>query len=588
MDDMVSTVRVLGETLLHFLWQGAAIGVLTALALKAAAHRTAHHRYLICLIALIACVLAPVVTAVLLADRDESVLASVTERINIEVGLSTEASPAVQEVAATEPSPVSFDLLRAIVGTWILGVLAVTTYYALQWRSVGRVRRYAIPLAVSEPFTAIANNLLQKWKATTRVPVMVSEFVSSPMVIGVIRPMIVFPAATLARMPAQDFELILLHEIAHILRRDTWVNAIQVFLEIVFFYHPAVHWLSRRARLERECACDDFVVAASGSAYKYAQALTTLAFEHKHKPAVALGATGGDLLPRLRYLAGECIDSESYPRNPLQFALLGLLFGIIWMNALIEPSRTDISSEPIVVPTQAEWASQHLRPVEEIALPPLTLPVQRREPARAERSRVAESSAEQPRPLAVTSAPARAQAEVPALSTAAGTSVAAPNLEPMPAAMPSTGMETIAPPEAPAIETLFPEVEAAAPAAAEATPGAAPSISNLAVTMTSSPMPEYPLRARLDGIEGKVSAIVHVGPNGQPKGLQIVSAEPLGVFEGSVRRALMRWRYDLSKMPETAQNMEVAYQLNFTISGVASTATGICATATASRTCMPR
>jgi hypothetical protein len=70
--------------------------------------------------------------------------------------------------------------------------------------------------------------------------------------------------------------------------------------------------------------------------------------------------------------------------------------------------------------------------------------------------------------------------------------------------------------------------------------------------------------------------------------LQIVAAQPLGVFEGTVRRALMKWRYDVPQdMPRTG-DLEVSYQLSFTLSGVASTTTGICATATASRTCAPR
>jgi bla regulator protein blaR1 len=618
MDAMVGTVRVLGETLLHFLWQGALIGVLAALALKAASRRTAHYRYLICLAALFACFAAPILTATFIIDSSSPLVLPASGHASI--ASPTGASrviPAIAHAAPVAAQP-SFDLMRVIVGIWLLGVLAVTTYYGLQWRGVDRVRRNALPFPVTGPLAAVAKTLLRRWNITSKVPVLISELVHSPMVIGVIRPIIVFPAATLARMPAADFELILLHEIAHIIRRDTWLNAMQVFLEIVFFYHPAVHWLSRRARLERECACDDFVVAASGSAYQYAQALTTLALAHNHKETVALAATGGDLLPRLRYLAGECIDGESYPRNPLQFALLGLLFGLIWMHAFIEPLRSRLSDKSIVVAMQAELANTRLPPVESITFPEMTLPwsesrsftvasqgsAQSTQPAEAANTQARSATAEAPEArrastasdqtaatraaTAMVDAGAISEAATPSVARADGTMLPGEITEPAPAAPEAAVAEAIAPAmaapaETPVTQTTTEEAAHALAPSSNAEPGAP-----LSVTTTSSPMPEYPLRARLDGIEGKVSAIVRVGPNGRPKGLQIVSAEPLGVFEGSVRRALMQWRYDLSNMPAASKNMEVAYQLNFTISGVASTATGICATATASRTCLPR
>jgi len=116
----------------------------------------------------------------------------------------------------------------------------------------------------------------------------------------------------------------------------------------------------------------------------------------------------------------------------------------------------------------------------------------------------------------------------------------------------------------------------------------APSGRAEAPTLIYSPMPEYPVRARLDGIQGSVVATLRVGPDGQPTGLRVMEANPVGVFEGAVRRSLMRWRYNDTGTTSSSPQMAVSYRLNFSLAGVSSAITSVCATATASRTCEPQ
>jgi TonB family protein len=97
------------------------------------------------------------------------------------------------------------------------------------------------------------------------------------------------------------------------------------------------------------------------------------------------------------------------------------------------------------------------------------------------------------------------------------------------------------------------------------------------------PAPEYPVQARVARLEGSVLVILRVGRDGRPTGLQIVKASPPGVFEGAVRRALMRWRYPVQSGSDTG--LTAVYRLSFTVAGVSTSAASVCATATASRTC---
>ncbi len=68
----------------------------------------------------------------------------------------------------------------------------------------------------------------------------------------------------------------LVHELAHIRRWDDWTNVVQKLAEAVFFFNPAVLWIARRLNLEREIACDDWVVSMTGAARPYAVCLTKL------------------------------------------------------------------------------------------------------------------------------------------------------------------------------------------------------------------------------------------------------------------------------------------------------------------------
>ncbi len=108
----------------------------------------------------------------------------------------------------------------------------------------------------------------------------------------------------MAGLPAGQVEAILLHELAHIRRFDYLVNLLQVFVEGLLFYHPAVWWISGVIRTERENCCDDLVVAATGSPIEYATALASLE-QRRENAGMALAATGGGLVKRIQRLLGR-------------------------------------------------------------------------------------------------------------------------------------------------------------------------------------------------------------------------------------------------------------------------------------------
>src|SRR6185295_8555391 len=125
-------------------------------------------------------------------------------------------------------------------------------------------------MAWEESFAALAERL-----AITRpVRLAVSTLAQVPAVVGWLKPIVLVPAGVFAGMTAEQIEALLAHELAHVRRYDYLVNLVQTAAETLFFYHPAVWWVSRQIRTERENCCDDLAVEVSGNTLAYVQALT--------------------------------------------------------------------------------------------------------------------------------------------------------------------------------------------------------------------------------------------------------------------------------------------------------------------------
>lgn len=182
-----------------------------------------------------------------------------------------------------------------------------------------------------------------------RTPVRLLECarIQMPFTIGWLKPCIYIPAGLLARLPADQLEAILLHELAHIRRRDYLVNILQRFAETVFFFNPALLWISARIREEREACCDDIAMAHTPRQSSYLHAL--VAFEHDGQP-LQLGMTLGRkrffLLERIkRLLTNENKKLTLMEKGILLLGLAGIAaFGFI--PAGEQPAAPQIQTQP--------------------------------------------------------------------------------------------------------------------------------------------------------------------------------------------------------------------------------------------------
>ena len=294
---MAAVVAALGWALVHFVWQGAAIGLIFFAGNLALRRASANARYMFACLALLTLFLAPVFTYVTHLERPRvAVRMSAASHV-------TPAPPVAPRGTVPARSGTAGDLLPALVALWFAGVIALSAWHAGGWIVSERLKRRSRDAAPADLLDTL-ERLAHRLAVSRPVRLSVTAFAQTPMVIGWLRPVILFPVSALAGLDPRQVEALLAHELAHIRRHDYLVNLLQTAVETLLFYHPAVWWISRRIRIEREHCCDDLAVAACGDALHYARALTDLEQLRIDGPIFAVGAAGGSLSGRVRRLIG--------------------------------------------------------------------------------------------------------------------------------------------------------------------------------------------------------------------------------------------------------------------------------------------
>jgi len=285
----------LASALLHSLWQDALLAVAAALTLRAMGQASAASRHNAAVAFLVAMLLVPLVQFLRFWDQPVG-----------EMGdgfLAAMSAPRLDEAAGVfvqDSSPVAALILLA----WLAGVAVMLLRHVAALRALAAIERS--PFEPLPPrWRARADQLGAALGIARSVAVRLSGEVLTPFAARLVRPVIWLPLSLLARAPADQIEALLAHELAHIARRDWLWNSVQCLVECALFFHPAVWWLGRRIRQEREHACDDLAVAACGDAIALAEALTALECDRHHSPRLSLAANGGSLMQRIsRLLSG--------------------------------------------------------------------------------------------------------------------------------------------------------------------------------------------------------------------------------------------------------------------------------------------
>lgn len=301
----------LGWTLVHFAWQGVLLAALLQVLLPFCRGAVARHNCALAVLILMAW--TPIATFLLLRNS----------------GMPAPLAPAFVTGAASSAS-----WTNALVLLWLAGIAALSLRAMAGWQLVRTLPRRDT-VALPDDLLRRCHRLQCRLQVTGPVRFLLSRRVNVPTVVGWVQPVVLIPLSALSHLSPQQLDALILHELAHIRRLDTMTNMLLVLVETLLFYHPAVWWVSRQVRIEREHACDDVAVSACGDAGFYVEALTSLATIKG--PDLALGANGGSLKARVARL----LEGPVQPRRAPSFAVAALaLLGLVIASVAVAQTKT--------------------------------------------------------------------------------------------------------------------------------------------------------------------------------------------------------------------------------------------------------
>jgi len=293
-------MRMLGWTLLHFIWQGAALAALFAAVV--AACRSAAARYAVAVATLVLMMAAPAITFTWLYRDSNPAVRSGAQAVYPMAGTAPRHAAAPSGAPAAEVRSEQPTGMLWLVELWFLGVLVLSLRTAGGLFLIERMRRREIqPVGRELYLRCIALQLRMGVERAVRY--CGCQKLDVPAVLGWFRPVVLLPVRALMGLSEEQMEAVIAHELAHIRRLDCFVNLFQIAAETLLFYHPAVWWVSQRIRVERENCCDDEAIAVCGDAVNYARALTLME-EWRTAPALMMAANRSPLAERVVRLLG--------------------------------------------------------------------------------------------------------------------------------------------------------------------------------------------------------------------------------------------------------------------------------------------
>ena len=274
------------EVLTHWLWQGCCVALATAVLLRCLHRASPQARYLVCCVSLSVVVVQPLISMTLQVPSSLPVL-TVTTPVPVPVPRPSESSLVPWD-----------SLLIVLWGSWLL---------AHVWRiSVAMIASQRTRTRCSS-FPQALERRLRHWTRVKRsgrpTRLVVSDDVRAAGVVGCGSPIIAVAPSLMEHLDVDDLDRVVLHEWAHVQRRDDLANLLQVVVHALAGWHPAIWWLERRIHAERENACDEMALVQTGSAKAYAECLVKIAgLASARRDAVpALGAlSSASVVQRVR------------------------------------------------------------------------------------------------------------------------------------------------------------------------------------------------------------------------------------------------------------------------------------------------
>ena len=243
---------------------------------------------------------------------------------------------------------------------YLAGIVLMSFYFVLSYRKLFRIKTRSLN-QIPDAWLQTVSSARIRSGISRKIAVYLSENVTVPLVAGFFKPVVLLPLAISASLSIQEVENILLHEFYHIRCKDHYVNAMQYIIEILFFYHPIIWWMSKTLRSQRESKVDEWVVEQTNDPLKYAQTLVFLEEKRQStlQPALAASSSKNTLLTRIKNI----MHMKTRNFNPGQkiaavIVIAAATISLAWMNPPSFLAFTDVNYENETVFQVAESTPQ--------------------------------------------------------------------------------------------------------------------------------------------------------------------------------------------------------------------------------------
>lgn len=327
-------IKATGWSIFHSLWQGAIIYAILLMVLSLFPKLNAKIKHnlaygTLCLIFISFCITFSSVFE--LPAKGPMLTGDVILNTNV-----TEASMFVIPQQLKDNTEYIFPYL---CGIYIAGLLSQLAIITIGYRRLSRLKQ-AAKIAVPQEWQDIFDHMLNRLNLHRNISFYLSDKVNVPLVIGYLKPVVLFPVALATQLDLKQVEAILIHELSHIRRNDYLLNLIKTGIETLLFFNPFVWLTSKFISIEREHACDDLVLKFTGTPLTYAHALLKLEIlKEKNTHTLSMAATGNHqhLYQRIKRITDM---KTNYMNAKQQLFAITLTAATVLSLAWISPGKT--------------------------------------------------------------------------------------------------------------------------------------------------------------------------------------------------------------------------------------------------------
>jgi len=357
LSDYISPViiQAICRTLLHSLWQGLLAAALAGFIILSTKRSKAAIRYNLLSLVFISFIICSALTFLnqpgVLRSRNTNNIVHFSPSVNtLSYVTGNHWLPAIEKAKFYQPVIYYADKYAGLItGLWMLFFLVHILRMLAGLHYVHRIRNHQVVEPTGE-WKRRLNEMAKCLGINKAVSLMESGLVKVPVVVGTLKPVILIPIGMISNLSAEQVETILLHELAHVRRKDFAINLLQRVAEAFFFFNPFVAWISARIREEREACCDDIVIKHTADKRSYLEALVSFRqpVEKGYGHAMALGRNNN-----LLYRVKRMITQENKKLNAMEkltLILVLMAFGALsFMPAgKVTGKKKDDATQPFV------------------------------------------------------------------------------------------------------------------------------------------------------------------------------------------------------------------------------------------------